>query len=69
MIGQQYLGQRCGSFGDVSTYSFYPNKMITTGEGGMYYIDTIADRVDISEICVLTQAKGSIIPKWVGIIG
>jgi len=24
-----------GSFGDVSTFSFYPNKQITTGEGGM----------------------------------
>ena len=25
----------CGSFGDISTYSFYANKQITTGEGGM----------------------------------
>ena len=25
----------CGSFGDVSTFSFYPNKHVTTGEGGM----------------------------------
>ena len=25
----------CGSFGDLSTFSFYPNKHITTGEGGM----------------------------------
>ena len=25
----------CGSFGDLSTYSFYANKQITTGEGGM----------------------------------
>jgi perosamine synthetase len=25
----------CGSFGDISTFSFYPNKLITTGEGGM----------------------------------
>ena len=24
-----------GSFGDISTFSFYPNKHITTGEGGM----------------------------------
>lgn len=33
--GQTYNGQRCGSFGDVSIFSFYPNKHITTGEGGM----------------------------------
>jgi perosamine synthetase len=35
MIGQEYKGQPCGSFGDISTFSFYPNKNITTGEGGM----------------------------------
>ena len=35
MIGQTYYGQRCGSFGDLSIFSFYANKHITTGEGGM----------------------------------
>ena len=35
MHGQTYNGQPCGSFGDISTFSFYPNKHITTGEGGM----------------------------------
>jgi perosamine synthetase len=35
MHGQSYKGQPCGSFGDISTFSFYPNKHITTGEGGM----------------------------------
>ena len=35
MIGQTYRGRPCGSFGDLSTFSFYPNKMVTTGEGGM----------------------------------
>ena len=39
MHGQEYNGQRCGSFGDVSTFSFYPNKHITTGEGGMVVTD------------------------------
>jgi perosamine synthetase len=29
----------CGSFGDISTFSFYPNKHITTGEGGMVLTD------------------------------
>ncbi|MCZ4221823.1 DegT/DnrJ/EryC1/StrS family aminotransferase [Pedobacter rhodius] len=33
--GQTYKGKLCGSFGDVSIFSFYPNKHITTGEGGM----------------------------------
>lgn len=35
MHGQTYYNQPCGSFGDISTFSFYPNKTITTGEGGM----------------------------------
>lgn len=39
MHGQTYKGQPCGSFGDISTFSFYPNKHITTGEGGMIVTD------------------------------
>lgn len=35
MHGQYYKDRPCGSFGDVSTLSFYPNKHVTTGEGGM----------------------------------
>jgi len=31
--------RRCGSFGDVSAFSFYANKNITTGEGGMVLTD------------------------------
>ena len=33
--GAEFKGQRVGSFGDVSTFSFFANKIITTGEGGM----------------------------------
>ena len=39
MQGQEYKGRKCGSFGDVSIFSFYPNKQITTGEGGMVLCD------------------------------
>jgi len=35
MHGQSYRGLPCGSFGDISTFSFYPNKLMTTGEGGL----------------------------------
>lgn len=46
MHGQTYNGKPCGSFGDISTFSFYPNKHITTGEGGMIVVndDALADR-------------------------
>jgi perosamine synthetase len=40
MIGQTYKGKYCGGFGDISTFSFYPNKHITTGEGGMVLLDS-----------------------------
>ncbi len=39
VIGQTYYDKKCGSFGDVSTLSFYSNKHITTGEGGMVLTD------------------------------
>ncbi len=38
-IGQEYRGKPCGGFGDISTLSFYPNKHVTTGEGGMVMVD------------------------------
>ncbi len=34
-LGSEWNNQKCGSFGDVSTFSFYPAHHITTGEGGM----------------------------------
>ena len=39
MHGQTYKGRPCGSLGEISTFSFYPNKHITTGEGGMIMTD------------------------------
>jgi perosamine synthetase len=46
MHGQTYNGRPCGSFGDISIFSFYPNKHVTTGEGGMVLTDDdeLADR-------------------------
>lgn len=34
-IGAEYDNQKAGSFGDAAVFAFYPNKQITTGEGGM----------------------------------
>ena len=34
-IGAEYNGKRVGSSGNLSVFAFYPNKQITTGEGGM----------------------------------
>ena len=51
MHGQIYNGQPCGSFGDISTFSFYPNKHITTGEGGM----VVTNDEELAERCRLLR--------------
>jgi len=40
MIGQKYYNKKCGSFGDLSTFSFYANKHISMGEGGIILTNT-----------------------------
>ena len=47
VLGLKYNNKECGSFGDVSTFSFYANKHITTGEGGM----VVTDSKQIAEKC------------------
>lgn len=44
--GAEYKGRRCGGLGDIATFSFYANKIITTGEGGMVLTsdDSYAER-------------------------
>ncbi len=38
-LGSSQKGRKCGSFGDVGLFAFYPNKQITTGEGGILVTD------------------------------
>ena len=47
MHGQTYRGRLCGSFGELSIFSFYPNKHVTTGEGGMI----VTDDAQLAERC------------------
>ena len=49
-IGQTYKNKQCGSFGDISIFSFYPNKHITTGEGGMVLCDNDLFRQKIKKL-------------------
>ena len=46
-LGLDYQGRPCGGFGDISTFSFYANKHVTTGEGGMVLTDDAA----LAETC------------------
>jgi len=48
-LGATYKGKKAGSLGDTSVFSFYGNKIITSGEGGMVVSDNkeFIDKVDI----------------------
>ena len=37
--GSEYKGKKSGSFSDIAAFSFYANKNLTTGEGGMLITD------------------------------
>lgn len=58
--GQFYNGKPIGSFGDISTFSFYPNKHITTGEGGMIMTDDqqLAERCrSLRNLCFIPEKR------------
>ena len=38
-VGAEYKGRKAGTLGDVAVFAFYPNKQMTTGEGGMIVTD------------------------------
>ena len=59
-IGQTCRGRPCGSFGDISVFSFYPNKLVTTGEGGMILTDsqTLAERCrGLRNLCFIPEQR------------
>lgn len=60
MHGQTYKGRPCGSFGAISTFSFYPNKHVTTGEGGMLltHNEQLAERCrSLRNLCFQPQKR------------
>lgn len=53
-LGATYKGKMAGTFGDVGTYAFYPNKQMTTGEGGII----VTDNKKINELCKSLRNQG-----------
>ncbi len=53
-LGAQIAGKQVGAFGDAAVFAFYPNKQMTTGEGGM--VVTRDDR--IAELCRSLRNQG-----------
>jgi perosamine synthetase len=53
-IGATYHGRPVGSFGRAGAFAFYPNKQMTTGEGGM----VVTDDHDLAELCRSLRNQG-----------
>jgi len=53
-LGSALNGRKVGTFGTMSVFGFYPNKQITTGEGGMI----LTDDDDLADMCVSLRNQG-----------
>jgi dTDP-4-amino-4,6-dideoxygalactose transaminase len=60
-IGAEYEGRRAGTLGDAAVFAFYPNKQMTTGEGGMI----VTDRQDWADLfCSLRNQGRDVFDAW-----
>jgi len=57
--GAEYKGKKCGSLGHINCFSFYANKIITTGEGGMLVTDDdkLAERARLHRNLCFTEGR------------
>ncbi len=53
-LGSQLNGRMAGTFGIAGVFAFYPNKQITTGEGGMI----VTDDEDLADVCRSMRNQG-----------
>jgi len=53
-IGAEWKGKKVGRFGKIGVFAFYPNKQITTGEGGM----VVTNNGRIAELCKSFRNQG-----------
>jgi len=62
-LGSEWKGRRCGSFGVAGAFAFYPNKQITTGEGGC----VVTQLDDLAALCrsMRNQGRGET-GEWLG---
>ena len=66
-IGSKYKGKMCGSFGDVACFSFFGNKTITCGEGGI--VATNSDSLFDLLVHIKCQGLAKDREYWHDIIG
>jgi len=53
-LGSEYKGRKCGSFGEAGVFAFYPNKQITTGEGGVL----VTDNEELTKLARSMRSQG-----------
>jgi perosamine synthetase len=53
-LGAEYRGRKVGQFGDAAAFAFYPNKQMTTGEGGI----VTTDSDEIAGLCRSLRNQG-----------
>jgi len=53
-LGAEYKGKKLGQFGDAAAFAFYPNKQMTTGEGGMI----VTNDDQIAKLCRSLRNQG-----------
>lgn len=65
--GAEYVGGRAGSLGRIATFSFYGNKIITTGEGGM----VVTNDGELARKALLFRGQGQDFDRryWFPVIG
>ena len=53
-LGAKLHGKKAGTFGDIGVFAFYPNKQMTTGEGGMI----VTDDERLADVCYSLRNQG-----------
>jgi perosamine synthetase len=61
-IGATHKGKKAGTFGDAAVFAFYPNKQITTGEGGMI----VTNNDTVAALCKSYKNQGRDTMAWLG---
>lgn len=54
-VGATYKGKRAGTLGDIAGFSFFPDKNMTTGEGGMI----VTNNSELAEKCQIMKKNGA----------
>jgi perosamine synthetase len=55
-LGAEYKGRKAGTFGEAAAFAFYPNKQMTTGEGGVI----VTNDIELADLCRSMRNQGRV---------